>query len=204
MHSHDHAAEARTRADFPTETEWAEWVRDYYRDIETYDWVDVADNLRGPEAIFHRNRRWTVRRLLAKFHAEASDARCRLRHRPEPGLAPVRERGAGYEPAQPDPGARAAAAARGGGRRHRGHAFRGRLVCDRGVHRGPGARPLPRDCAEGDPPGAEAWRPASWIRAVSFDDLEASASSPAPARATSRSTTSTGRRTCGPCSRAPG
>ena len=78
MHSHDHAADARTRADFPTETEWAEWVRDYYRDIETYDWVDVADNLRGPEAFFHRNRRWTVRRLLAKYHAEAPmlDAGC--------------------------------------------------------------------------------------------------------------------------------
>jgi len=31
---------------------WAEWVKDYYRDVETYDWVDVADHLRGPEALF--------------------------------------------------------------------------------------------------------------------------------------------------------
>jgi SAM-dependent methyltransferase len=78
MHSHDPAATARTRADFPTETEWAEWVRDYYRDIETYDWVDVADNLRGPEALFHRNRRWIVRRLLARYGAGAPmlDAGC--------------------------------------------------------------------------------------------------------------------------------
>jgi SAM-dependent methyltransferase len=78
MHSHDHAATARTQADFPTETEWAEWVRDYYRDIETYDWVDVADNLRGPEAYFHRNRRRTVRRLLQRYHAQAPmlDAGC--------------------------------------------------------------------------------------------------------------------------------
>jgi hypothetical protein len=50
-----------------------EWVKDYYRDVETYDWVDVADNLRGLEAFFHRNQaapfascgqvraaRWTV------------------------------------------------------------------------------------------------------------------------------------------------
>jgi SAM-dependent methyltransferase len=68
----------RTRADFPTETEWAEWVRDYYRDIETYDWVDVADHIRGPEAFFHRNRRRTVRRLLERYRAQPPmlDAGC--------------------------------------------------------------------------------------------------------------------------------
>jgi SAM-dependent methyltransferase len=78
MHSHDHAAMGRTRADFPTETEWAEWVRDYYRDIETYDWVDVADHIRGPEAFFHRNRRRTVRRLLERYRAQPPmlDAGC--------------------------------------------------------------------------------------------------------------------------------
>jgi ubiquinone/menaquinone biosynthesis C-methylase UbiE len=78
MHSHDHATTVRTAADFATETEWAEWVRDYYRDIETYDWVDVADNLRGPEALFHRNRRRTVRRLLNHYRAQSPmlDAGC--------------------------------------------------------------------------------------------------------------------------------
>lgn len=78
MHSHAHDADAHTRADFPTELAWAEWVRDYYRDVETYDWVDVADNLRGLEAFFHRNRRRTVRRLLQRYAAKAPmlDAGC--------------------------------------------------------------------------------------------------------------------------------
>lgn len=78
MHSHSHDAHALTRADFPTEGAWAEWVRDYYRDIETYDWVDVADNVRGLEAFFHRNRRRTVRTLLKRYRAEEPmlDAGC--------------------------------------------------------------------------------------------------------------------------------
>lgn len=78
LHSHGHATTTRTAADFATETEWAEWVRDYYRDVETYDWVDVADNLRGPEAFFHRNRRRTVRRLLTRYQAQSPmlDAGC--------------------------------------------------------------------------------------------------------------------------------
>jgi ubiquinone/menaquinone biosynthesis C-methylase UbiE len=78
MHSHAHDAYARTRDDFPTEAAWAEWVRDYYRDEETYDWVDVADNLRGLEAFFHRNRRRTVRNLLKRYRAQAPmlDAGC--------------------------------------------------------------------------------------------------------------------------------
>src|SRR5438270_6244272 len=78
MHNHDHATTVRPATDFGTETEWAEWVRDYYRDIETYDWVDVADNLRGPEALFHRNRRRTVRRLLRRYGAQSPmlDAGC--------------------------------------------------------------------------------------------------------------------------------
>jgi ubiquinone/menaquinone biosynthesis C-methylase UbiE len=78
MHSHSHEAHIQTRADFPTELAWAEWVRDYYRDVETYDWVDVADNLRGMEALFHRNRRFTVRSLLARYEAQSPmlDAGC--------------------------------------------------------------------------------------------------------------------------------
>src|SRR5438445_2486948 len=78
MHIHEHTTATRSIADFNTETEWAEWVRDYYRDIETYDWVDVADHLRGPEALFHRNRRRTVRRLLSRYRAQTPmlDAGC--------------------------------------------------------------------------------------------------------------------------------
>ena len=57
--------------------EWAEWVKDYYRDVETYDWVDVADHLRGPEAIFHRNRAYVVRKLARRFgQAPFLDAGC--------------------------------------------------------------------------------------------------------------------------------
>jgi ubiquinone/menaquinone biosynthesis C-methylase UbiE len=78
MHSHSHEAAVRTREDFPTELAWAEWVRDYYRDIETYDWVDVADTVRGLEAFFHRNRRRTVRTLLKRYRAQEPmlDAGC--------------------------------------------------------------------------------------------------------------------------------
>lgn len=78
MHTHSHDAHAMTREDFPTEAAWAEWVRDYYRDIETYDWVDVADNVRGLEAFFHRNRRRTVRNLLRRYRAQKPmlDAGC--------------------------------------------------------------------------------------------------------------------------------
>lgn len=72
-HSHDD-----TRSRFRTETEWAEWVKDYYRDIETYDWVDVADNLRGLESFFHRNRRRVVKSLLSRYGAREPmlDAGC--------------------------------------------------------------------------------------------------------------------------------
>jgi SAM-dependent methyltransferase len=66
---------------------WEEWVKDYYRDVETYDWVDVADNIRGPEAFFHRNRARVVRRLIAHYgKAPILDAGCgtglNLRHMP--------------------------------------------------------------------------------------------------------------------------
>jgi len=68
---------------------WSEWVKDYYRDVETYDWVDVADNLRGPEAFFHRNRARAVRGLVGRYAVRAGpilDAGCgtglNLRHMP--------------------------------------------------------------------------------------------------------------------------
>ena len=69
MHD-DHAAHAAKAMDLGLvegTTAWSEWVKDYYRDIETYDWVDVADNLRGPEAFFHRNRARAVRNLFRRY-----------------------------------------------------------------------------------------------------------------------------------------
>jgi ubiquinone/menaquinone biosynthesis C-methylase UbiE len=69
--------------------EWDEWVKDYYRHVETYDWVTVTDELKGPEAFFHRNRERVVRSLVRK-HALPGlpilDAGCgtglNLRHLP--------------------------------------------------------------------------------------------------------------------------
>ena len=87
MDHHEHAA---TGVDFePGSAAWSEWVKDYYRDVETYDWVDVADNLRGLEAFFHRNRARVVRQLTSKYAAHDApilDAGCgtglNLRHLP--------------------------------------------------------------------------------------------------------------------------
>jgi SAM-dependent methyltransferase len=83
----DHAAVAADLGLIEGSPAWAEWVKDYYRDVETYDWVDVADNLRGPEAFFHRNRAWAVRRLVRKHGTGPFlDAGCgtglNLRHLP--------------------------------------------------------------------------------------------------------------------------
>ena len=90
MHQHEHAASGV--AIQPGTAEWSEWVKDYYRDVETYDWVDVADNLRGLEAFFHRNRARVVRRLIARNGmpgAPILDAGCgtglNLRHLPPGG-----------------------------------------------------------------------------------------------------------------------
>jgi ubiquinone/menaquinone biosynthesis C-methylase UbiE len=87
MHQHEHAAHGVDIE--PGTPAWSEWVKDYYRDVETYDWVDVADNLRGLEAFFHRNRARVVRRLISKYAVRGApilDAGCgtglNLRHLP--------------------------------------------------------------------------------------------------------------------------
>jgi SAM-dependent methyltransferase len=87
-HASAHAARAAELGIEEGSREWAEWVKDYYRDVESYDWVDVADNLRGLEAFFHRNRAWVVRRLGRRYGKEPFlDAGCgtglNLRHLPE-------------------------------------------------------------------------------------------------------------------------
>ena len=85
MKEHDHAAHGVDIE--PGSLAWSEWVKDYYRDVETYDWVDVADNIRGPEAFFHRNRARVVRQLTAKYavpNGEILDAGLRDRAQPPP------------------------------------------------------------------------------------------------------------------------
>jgi SAM-dependent methyltransferase len=53
---------------FASREDWADWVKSYYRDIETYDWVDVADRFAGPEALFHRLRARAIKRITSTYY----------------------------------------------------------------------------------------------------------------------------------------
>jgi ubiquinone/menaquinone biosynthesis C-methylase UbiE len=64
----------------------------YYQDIEDYDWVKVADDFRGLEAILHRWREKSLLKLWEKYHRGGNflDAGCgtglMLRHFPESSI----------------------------------------------------------------------------------------------------------------------
>jgi ubiquinone/menaquinone biosynthesis C-methylase UbiE len=64
----------------------------YYQDIENYDWVKIADDFRGLEAILHRWREKTLLKLWQKYHwgEKLLDAGCgtglMLRHFPEASI----------------------------------------------------------------------------------------------------------------------
>jgi SAM-dependent methyltransferase len=91
--AHDHTAssDAHAAAAPPEGTDaWREWVKDYYRTVENYDWVEVTDGLKGPEAFFHKNRERVVRRLVRRYGDPSLpmlDAGCgtglNLRHLPQ-------------------------------------------------------------------------------------------------------------------------
>lgn len=64
----------------------------YYQDIENYDWVKVADDFRGLEAILHRWREKSLLKLWQDYHRgrKLFDAGCgtglMLRHFPEASI----------------------------------------------------------------------------------------------------------------------
>lgn len=71
-----------------------EFNKDYYRDIEDYDWVDVSDHYRGIESFFHKAREFFIKRIIKKHGKDGKylDAGCGtgliLRHLP-PGSVGV-------------------------------------------------------------------------------------------------------------------
>ena len=50
-----------------TDEEYNEYVKDFYRKIEDYDWNDVTDNWRGLESLLHRYRERRVRQLIDRY-----------------------------------------------------------------------------------------------------------------------------------------
>ncbi len=50
-----------------TTPEFIEFNKNYYKHIEDYDWVDVTDNFKGLESIFHKLRQFLIVRLINKY-----------------------------------------------------------------------------------------------------------------------------------------
>lgn len=46
---------------------FTEFNKNYYKHIEDYDWVDVTDNFKGLESIFHKLRQFLIVRLINKY-----------------------------------------------------------------------------------------------------------------------------------------
>lgn len=44
-----------------------EFNKNYYKDIEDYDWVEVTDHFRGLESFFHKFREWLIIRFINKY-----------------------------------------------------------------------------------------------------------------------------------------
>ena len=56
----------------PTQLSWSDYkalTNRYYQEVETYDWTDTADNLRGPESFLHKYREWRLLKLLNPYLA---------------------------------------------------------------------------------------------------------------------------------------
>lgn len=58
--------------------EFIQFNKNYYKHIENYDWVDVTDNFKGLESIFHKLRQFLIVRLINKYKKEGKvlDAGC--------------------------------------------------------------------------------------------------------------------------------
>lgn len=47
--------------------EFIQFNKNYYKHIEEYDWVDVTDNFKGLESIFHKLREFLTLRLIKQY-----------------------------------------------------------------------------------------------------------------------------------------
>lgn len=58
--------------------EFIKFNKNYYKHIEDYDWVDVTDNFKGLESIFHKLREFLILRLISKHKIDGRilDAGC--------------------------------------------------------------------------------------------------------------------------------
>ncbi|MDO8658900.1 MAG: methyltransferase domain-containing protein [Candidatus Levybacteria bacterium] len=50
-----------------TTKEFIQFNKNYYKHIEEYDWVDVTDNFKGLESIFHKLRQFLILRLIMNY-----------------------------------------------------------------------------------------------------------------------------------------